>query len=109
MAIKKPRGLMSRKYYLTPSDDDPPEAPEDSMHDAIDNDNETGDDLFGEIDKATTLKRKEEFVKQRHLKPNPKKSTLVDAELEGIDELEPEQVVDLEEINELTGLTEISK
>ncbi|CAN4127358.1 unnamed protein product [Withania somnifera] len=112
------------KYFPTPSDDDPPEAPEDSMHgvnkfqqiqrqaakarkqqeelfkkeqsifvnaladveDGSDNDN--GDDLFGEIDKAIALKRKE---------------------FEGVDELLPEEVVDLEEINELTGLTEISE
>uniref|UniRef100_A0A0V0I4Y4 Putative ovule protein n=1 Tax=Solanum chacoense TaxID=4108 RepID=A0A0V0I4Y4_SOLCH len=138
------------KYYPTPSDDDPPEAPEDSMHgvnkfqqiqreaakarkqqeelfkkeqsifvnaladveDAPDNplvnDNDSGDDLFGEIDKAIALKRKE-FVKQGLLKPNPKKSALVEVEVEGIDELLPEEVVDLEEISELTGLTEISE
>ncbi|NP_001266012.1 hop-interacting protein THI138 isoform X1 [Solanum lycopersicum] len=138
------------KYYPTPSDDDPPEAPEDSMHgvnkfqqiqrqaakarkqqeelfkkeqsifvnaladveDAPDNplvnDSDSGDDLFGEIDKAIALKRKE-FVKQGLLKPNPKKSALVEVEVEGIDELLPEEVVDLEEISELTGLTEISE
>ncbi|CAN4077715.1 unnamed protein product [Withania somnifera] len=130
------------RYYPTPSDDDPPEAPEDSMHgvnkfqqiqrqaakarkqqeelykkeqsifvnalaDVEDtDDNENGDDLFGEIDKAIALKRKE-FVKQGLLKPNPtKKSSL---EVDGIDELLPEEVVDLEEINELTGLAEISE
>ncbi|XP_016567106.2 UDP-N-acetylmuramoyl-L-alanyl-D-glutamate--2,6-diaminopimelate ligase MurE homolog, chloroplastic isoform X2 [Capsicum annuum] len=132
------------KYYPSPSDDDPPEALEDSMHgvnkfqqiqrqaakarkqqeelfkkeqsifvnaladveDASDNahDTDTGDDLFGDIDKAIALKRKE-FVKQGLLKPNPKKAPLV----EGIDELLPEEVVDLEEINELTGLTEVSE
>ncbi|KAM3396778.1 UDP-N-acetylmuramoyl-L-alanyl-D-glutamate-2,6-diaminopimelate ligase MurE, chloroplastic isoform X1 [Capsicum galapagoense] len=132
------------KYYPSPSDDDPPEAPEDSMHgvnkfqqiqrqaakarkqqeelfkkeqsifvnaladveDASENahDTDTGDDLFGDIDKAIALKRKE-FVKQGLLKPNPKKAPLV----EGIDELLPEEVVDLEEINELTGLTEVSE
>ncbi|CAK9141897.1 unnamed protein product [Ilex paraguariensis] len=136
------------KFYPNPSDDDPPEAPEDSMHgvnkfqqihrqaakarkhqeeqfkkdqsifvnaladvedptenpSSVDNDN-SGDDLFGEIDKAIALKRKE-FVKQGLLKPNPKKEQEI---LEGIDELEPQEVVDLEEIKDLQGLTVISE
>lgn len=137
------------KYYPTPADDDPPEAPEDSMHgvskfqqihrqaararkrqeeefkkdqsifanaladieDAPDNpaslnNDDSGDDLFGEIDKALALKRKE-FVEQGLLKPNPKKESLVPI-VEIVDELEPEEVVDLEEIKELQGLTIIS-
>ncbi|XP_019156285.1 PREDICTED: uncharacterized protein LOC109153021 [Ipomoea nil] len=142
------------KYYPTPSDDDPPEAPEDSMHgvnkfqqiqrqaararkreeeqakkdqsiflnaiadveDAPDDDSlaadhqSSGDDFFGEIDKAIALKRKE-FVKQGLLKPNPKKvlpRTRREPELEDVEELEPDEVADLEEISELQGLTEIS-
>lgn len=71
------------------------------------NDDNSGDDLFGEIDKALALKRKE-FVKQGLLKPNPKKESLP-PEIEGIEELEPEEVVDLEEIKELQGLTEITE
>lgn len=68
-----------------------------------------GDDLFGEIDKAIAMKRKE-FVKQGLLKPNPKKESVVPEEIpEGIEELEPDEVVDLEEINELRGLTVISE
>ncbi|KAL6986262.1 hypothetical protein U1Q18_019630 [Sarracenia purpurea var. burkii] len=68
---------------------------------------DSGDDLFGEIDKAIALKRKE-FVKQGLLKPNPKKVMGIPAEIaEGIEELEPEEVVDLEEISELQGLTVI--
>lgn len=132
------------KFYPTPSDNDPPEAAEDSTHgvnkytqisrqasrarkiadeeykkdqsiflnaiadveDAPDNpnladENDSGDDLFGEIDKAIALKRKE-FVKQGLLKPNPKKEKGKVGEV--IDELEPEEVDDLEEINELQGL-----
>ncbi|KAL3499335.1 hypothetical protein ACH5RR_038428 [Cinchona calisaya] len=147
------------KYYPNPSDDDPPEAPEDSMHgvskfqqiqrqaararklqeedfkknqsifvDALAdledppeisgsvNDGED-DDLFGEIDKALALKRKE-FVKQGLLKPNnptrrkeDSKRVVSGAQVgsEEVDELEPEEVVDLEEIKELTGLTKISE
>lgn len=55
--------------------------------------------MFGEIDKAIALKRKE-FVKQGLLKPNPKKE-----DVEVIGELDPEEVDDLEEIDELQGLT----
>lgn len=134
------------KYYPTPADDDPPEAPEDSMHGvnkfqqihsqaararkrqeeefkrdqsifvnaladiedppdnpAYLNNDDSGDDLFGEIDKALALKRKE-FVEQGLLKPNPKKQS-PPPEIEIVDELEPEEVVDLEEIKELQGLT----
>ncbi|KAK1372302.1 UDP-N-acetylmuramoyl-L-alanyl-D-glutamate--2, 6-diaminopimelate ligase MurE-like [Heracleum sosnowskyi] len=132
------------KFYPTPSDNDPPEAAEDSTHgvnkytqisrqasrarkiadeeykkdqsiflnaiadveDAPDNpnladENDSGDDLFGEIDKAIALKRKE-FVKQGLLKPNPKKEKGKVGEV--VDELEPEEADDLEEINELQGL-----
>ncbi|KAF4363679.1 hypothetical protein F8388_026287 [Cannabis sativa] len=133
------------KFYPDPSDDDPPEAPEDSGHgvskfqqierqasrarklqeedfkkhqstflaaiadveDSPDNPgsaykDDAGEDLFGEIDKAIAMKRKE-YVKQGLLAPNPKK------ELEGIDELEPDEVVDLEEIDELQGLRVVSE
>lgn len=70
---------------------------------------DSGDDLFGEIDKAIALKRKE-FVKQGLLKPNPKKAKdKLEDNLEGIEELEPEEVVDLDEIKELQGLTVISE
>ncbi|XP_022157096.1 uncharacterized protein LOC111023902 [Momordica charantia] len=73
------------------------------------NSESTGDDLFGEIDKAIAMKRKE-FVKQGLLKPNPKKEKAVEKDdLEGVDELETEEVADLEEINELRGLTVLSE
>ena len=134
------------KFYPDPSDDDPPEAPEDSGHGVsrfqqierqasrarklqeedfkkhqstflsaiadVEDSPETpgsaytedsGDDLFGEIDKAIAMKRKE-FVKQGLLAPNPKK-----VEVEGIDELEAEEVVDLEEIDDLQGLRVVSE
>ncbi|KAI4326946.1 hypothetical protein L6164_019457 [Bauhinia variegata] len=70
--------------------------------DSLDSEN-SGDDLFGEIDKAIALKRKE-FVKQGLLKPNPRKEQQQQPVFEGIDELQPEEVIDLEEINELQGL-----
>ncbi|XP_073028244.1 UDP-N-acetylmuramoyl-L-alanyl-D-glutamate--2,6-diaminopimelate ligase MurE homolog, chloroplastic isoform X1 [Primulina eburnea] len=133
------------KYYPTSSDDDPPEAAEDSMHGinkfqqiqrqaararkvqeeefkkdqpiflkaleetednpaSLDNDY-SGDDLFGEIDKAIALKR-QEFIKKGLIKPAPKKEPM--PEVESVDELEPEEVVDLEEISELQGMTEVS-
>ncbi|KAL8498451.1 hypothetical protein ACS0TY_021688 [Phlomoides rotata] len=133
------------KYYPTPSDEDPPEAPEDSMHGvnkfqqiqrqasrarklqeeeyikdqpiflkaleetedlphSVNND-DSGDDLFGEIDKAIALKR-QEFIKKGLIKPSPNKKPEPEAEV--ADELEADEVVDLEEINELQGLTEIS-
>ncbi|XP_043809823.1 UDP-N-acetylmuramoyl-L-alanyl-D-glutamate--2,6-diaminopimelate ligase MurE homolog, chloroplastic isoform X3 [Manihot esculenta] len=131
------------KFYPTPSEDDPPEAPEDSAHgvskfaqihiqaararkiqeedfkknqstylNAIAetedpsvssnsaSDKNSGDDLFGEIDKAIALKR-EEFIKQGLIRPRTNKEN---EELEGIEELELEEVVDLDEINELQGL-----
>ncbi|KAI3920205.1 hypothetical protein MKX01_017862 [Papaver californicum] len=68
-----------------------------------------GDDIFSEIDKAMSLKRKE-FVKQGLLKPNPKKKEgeSVSGE-EVIDELSAEEVVDLDEIQELQGLTVVSE
>ncbi|XP_065858296.1 UDP-N-acetylmuramoyl-L-alanyl-D-glutamate--2,6-diaminopimelate ligase MurE homolog, chloroplastic-like [Euphorbia lathyris] len=125
------------KFYPTPSDDDPPEAPEDSAHgvskfaqiyiqadrarkieeddfkknqstylnaiaeteDSITGES-SGDDLFGEIDKAIALKR-EEFIKQGLIKPKISKENEA---MEGIEELLPEEVVDLDEINELQGL-----
>ncbi|GAV83871.1 Mur_ligase domain-containing protein/Mur_ligase_C domain-containing protein/Mur_ligase_M domain-containing protein [Cephalotus follicularis] len=132
-------------YYPTPSDDDPPEAPEDSGHgvskfqqvhvqaararklqeedfkrnqstylsaieeeDAetarnVSND-DSGDDFFGEIDKAIALKRNE-FIKQGLIKPKQKEEEDV---MQGIEELEPEEVVDLEEIDELQGLRVVS-
>ncbi|KAB2632750.1 hypothetical protein D8674_028997 [Pyrus ussuriensis x Pyrus communis] len=71
--------------------EDAPENPN-----SVVNDN-SGDDLFGDIDQAIALKRKE-FVKQGLLKPNPKK------EIVAVDELDPEEVVDLEEIEELQGI-----
>ncbi|TQD74818.1 UDP-N-acetylmuramoyl-L-alanyl-D-glutamate--2,6-diaminopimelate ligase MurE homolog, chloroplastic-like [Malus sylvestris] len=71
--------------------EDAPENPN-----SVINDN-SGDDLFGDIDQAIALKRKE-FVKQGLLKPNPKK------EIVAVDELDPEEVVDLEEIEELQGI-----
>ncbi|XP_073125403.1 UDP-N-acetylmuramoyl-L-alanyl-D-glutamate--2,6-diaminopimelate ligase MurE homolog, chloroplastic [Henckelia pumila] len=69
------------------------------------NNDDSGDDLFGEIDKAITLKR-QEFIKKGLIKPAPKKEPV--PELESVDELEPEEVVDLEEISELQGLAEVS-
>ena len=65
----------------------------------------SGDDFFGDIDNAIALQRKE-FVKQGLLKPNPKKK---EVEIEGLDELEPEEVVDLKEIDELQELRVVSK
>ncbi|XP_062029700.1 UDP-N-acetylmuramoyl-L-alanyl-D-glutamate--2,6-diaminopimelate ligase MurE homolog, chloroplastic [Rosa rugosa] len=131
------------KYYPDPSDDDPPEAPEDSghgvskfqqiqrqasRHQKLQEDDfkkhqntmlsaiadvedppenpgsgtspSSGDDLFGDIDEAIALKRKE-FVKQGLLKPNPK--------VEAVEELGPEEVVDLDEIDELQGLAIVSE
>ncbi|KAF7810301.1 UDP-N-acetylmuramoyl-L-alanyl-D-glutamate--2,6-diaminopimelate ligase MurE-like protein, chloroplastic [Senna tora] len=74
---------------------------------SLDSEN-SGDDLFGEIDKAIAMKRKE-FVKQGLLEPNPRKEkTVSNADVEGLDELQPEEVVDLEEIDELQGLRMIS-
>ncbi|KAM1097203.1 hypothetical protein ACFX19_014887 [Malus domestica] len=64
--------------------------------------NNSGDDLFGDIDQVVALKRKE-FVKQGLLKPNPKK------EIMAVDKLDPEEVVDLEEIEELQGIKVVSK
>ncbi|KAK9147483.1 hypothetical protein Scep_006240 [Stephania cephalantha] len=89
------------------------------VEDAPDNPDElnelgSGDDLFGEIDRAIALKRKE-FVKQGLLKPNPKKkkNEVVGDEKDGgeaiEDELSAEEVVDLEEIEELHGLTVLSE
>lgn len=77
--------------------EDAPENPS-----SVNSDN-SGDDLFGDIDKAIAMKRKE-FVKQGLLKPNPKKEVIED-----VGELEPEEVVDLEEIDELHGLTAVSE
>nr|KYP65638.1 UDP-N-acetylmuramoyl-L-alanyl-D-glutamate--2, 6-diaminopimelate ligase [Cajanus cajan] len=58
------------------------------------------DDLFGEIDKAIALKRKE-FVSQGLLEPNPPKQD----QLTAVDELQPEELGDLDEIERLQGLT----
>ncbi|KAL7150359.1 hypothetical protein ABFS83_05G106700 [Erythranthe nasuta] len=133
------------KYYPNPSDDDPPEAPEDSMHGvnkfeqiqrqaararklqeeeyekdlpvflkaleetedspASVNGDDSGDDLFGEIDIAIAMKR-QEFIKKGLIKPRPVK--IPDPEAEIPDELEPDEVVDLDEITELQGLADIS-
>lgn len=143
------------KFYPDPSEDEPPEADEDSQHgvskfeqihrqaararklkeedyknnesvflkaiadveDAPDEnsgvnraeDDDGGDDLFGDLDKAISMKRRE-FVKQGLLKPNPKKEDVIvpPEALEGIEELEPDEVIDLEEIDELTGLRIVS-
>ncbi|CAM8884442.1 unnamed protein product [Rhodiola kirilowii] len=75
----------------------------------VNREDDGGDDLFGDIDKAIAMKRKE-FVKQGLLKPNPKKEEVIvpDEALEGIEELEPDEVIDLEEIDELTGLRIVS-
>ncbi|KAJ8768584.1 hypothetical protein K2173_022702 [Erythroxylum novogranatense] len=135
------------KFYPSSSENDPPEAPEDTAHgvskfeqihlqasrarkaqeedfeknqstylnaiaDSEDPSVSThstysennGDDLFGEIDKAVALKR-EEFIKKGLIKaPDSVENVNV---VEGIEELEPEEVVDLDEINELQGLTAI--
>lgn len=74
--------------------------------------NETsGDDLFGDIDKAIALKRKE-FVEQGLLKPNPPKTKREkELETEGIDDVEnltPEESVDLDDIQGLQELTVVS-
>lgn len=61
----------------------------------------SGDDFFGEIDRAITLKR-QDFVKQGLLEPSQD-----EVGVKGVDELSPEEVVDLEEIQELQGLTVI--
>ncbi|GLU05815.1 hypothetical protein SLE2022_228930 [Rubroshorea leprosula] len=138
------------KFYPNSADDDPPEAPEDSMHgfntfqqiqrqaarhrkrqeedfeknksvylsaiadveeDELGKEqsrNDEEDDLFGEIDKAIAMKR-EELVKQGLLPQNSRKGKVEEEKvLEGIDELEADEVVDLEEINELQGLTVVS-
>lgn len=78
-------------------------------------DQDFGDDLFGDIDRAISMKRSE-FVKKGFLQPNPPKtaSSKKKEEEEGVDgtdggdELEEEEVADLEEIESLTGLTELS-
>ncbi|KAL2342747.1 hypothetical protein Fmac_004032 [Flemingia macrophylla] len=62
------------------------------------------DDLFGEIDKAIALKRKE-FVSQGLLQPNPpKQDQLAAAAAAAVDELQPEELGDLDEIERLQGL-----
>lgn len=135
------------KFYPTPSDDDPPEAPEDAAHgiskfqqihrqaskarkrqeddfkanqstylsaiaDVEDPPVNTADiakedDFFSEIDKAVAMKR-DEFVKKGLIKPKKREDESA-AVLKGIDELEPEEVVDLEEIDELQGLRVVSE
>ncbi|KAG1355060.1 UDP-N-acetylmuramoyl-L-alanyl-D-glutamate--2, 6-diaminopimelate ligase [Cocos nucifera] len=141
------------KFHPSPSDDEPPEAPEDTSHgvsrlqqferevararrreeeqfkkdqplflSALADEQDppetppsssaaggdpasSGDDPFGDIDRAIALKR-QEFVRQGLLEPNPPKK---EPPVEGLDELTPEEVVDLEEIRELQGLTVISE
>ncbi|PIA49366.1 hypothetical protein AQUCO_01300292v1 [Aquilegia coerulea] len=78
------------------NEEDAPDNPEDANEDS-------GDDLYEDIDKAIALKRKE-FVKQGLLKPNPKKEKLTEG-VEPIEALLPEEEVDLEEIQELQGRT----
>ncbi|KAI3850549.1 hypothetical protein MKX03_003985 [Papaver bracteatum] len=142
--------IRANNGYPMPSEDDPPEAPEDDGHgvskfqqihrqaakarklqeeqflkdqatflsaiedvedapDTPEKESSGGDDIFSEIDKAMSLKRKE-FVKQGLLKPNPKKKEgeSVNGD-EVIDELSAEEVVDLDEIQELQGLTVVSE
>lgn len=82
------------------------------VEDAPDNpaslDSENSDDLFSEIDKAIAMKRKE-FVEKGLLEPNPRKErTVSNGAVEEIDELQPEEVVDLEEIDELQVLRLVS-
>ncbi|RZB94745.1 Protein ALBINO OR PALE-GREEN 13 isoform B [Glycine soja] len=60
------------------------------------------DDLFGEIDKALALKRKE-FVSQGLLQPNPPKQDPLP--VAAVDELQPDELGDLAEIERLQGLT----
>ncbi|KAL0927179.1 hypothetical protein M5K25_001342 [Dendrobium thyrsiflorum] len=139
-----------RKFRPLPSDEDPPEAPEDSSHGVSrmeqfqiqvaaarrrqeeqfkedqhlfvsafaleedppspadgDTESSSGDDPFGDIDRAISLKR-QEFVKQGLLPPNPPKNKNNAPPVDSIDELLPEEVIDLEEIEELHGLTVIS-
>lgn len=133
------------KFYPTPSDDDPPEAPEDTAHgvskfqqihrqaakarkrqeddfkanqstylnaiadvdDPLVNSGDVSeqDDFFGEIDKAVAMKR-DEYVKKGLIKPKKREDDTV---RQGIEELEPEEVVDLEEIDELQGLRVVSE
>lgn len=61
------------------------------------------DDLFGEIDIAIALKRKE-FVKQGLLDPNPGKHETAEVVAAPADELQPDEVADVEEIERLRGL-----
>ncbi|XP_020587644.1 uncharacterized protein LOC110029614 isoform X2 [Phalaenopsis equestris] len=138
------------KFRPLSSDEDPPEAPEDSSHGVsrmeqfriqvaaarrrqeeqfekdkhrfvsafaleedppsnsdADSQSSSGDDPFVDIDRAIALKR-QEFVKQGLLPPNPPKNENKVPPLDSIDELLPEEVIDLEEIEELHGLTLIS-
>ncbi|XP_027340051.1 UDP-N-acetylmuramoyl-L-alanyl-D-glutamate--2,6-diaminopimelate ligase MurE homolog, chloroplastic isoform X2 [Abrus precatorius] len=68
-------------------------------------DDSPAEDLFGEIDKAIALKRKE-FVRQGLLEPNPRKEQQLSVAVG--EDLQPEEVVDLEEIERLQGLTVLS-
>lgn len=97
--FKKDQPLFLSALALEP---DPPQDPNSPSpeHSAT-----AGDDLFGDIDAAIALKRKE-FVSQGLLKPNPPKK---EPPLEDIEELLPEEVIDLEEIKELQGLTVINE
>ncbi|KAI9174122.1 hypothetical protein LWI28_012225 [Acer negundo] len=60
------------------------------------------DDFFGEVDKAVAMKR-DEFVKKGLIQPKQKTEVEV-----VVEELEPQEVVDLEEIDELQGLRVVS-
>ncbi|XP_031502442.1 UDP-N-acetylmuramoyl-L-alanyl-D-glutamate--2,6-diaminopimelate ligase MurE homolog, chloroplastic [Nymphaea colorata] len=64
-----------------------------------------GDDIFSEIDRAIALKR-QEFVEKGLIKPAPQPEQ--DA-AEEVDDLSPEEVVDVDEISELQGLTVVSE
>ncbi|TXG50528.1 hypothetical protein EZV62_023052 [Acer yangbiense] len=61
------------------------------------------DDFFGEVDKAVAMKR-DEFVKKGLIQPKQKTEVEV-----AVEELEPQEVVDLEEIEELQGLRVVSE
>ncbi|KAG0486190.1 hypothetical protein HPP92_008285 [Vanilla planifolia] len=65
------------------------------------------DDPFNDIDRAISLKR-QELVKQGLLPPTPPQKENIDIPVDSIDELTPEEILDIEEIDELHGLTVIS-
>lgn len=86
--------------------EDAPDNPA-QLDDTEDDDDSSGGDLFGDIDKAIALKRKE-FVKQGLLEPNPPKEDRQKQE-DVVHELEPDEVADHDEIKQLQGLTVASK